>query len=269
MSTAPYDKFARFYDLEYGHKDNDLDFYLDMAEAHRSPVLEIGVGTGRVAFELAQAGYGVVGIDNSRRMLKQAERRLALQSLETAQHITLVHADMRRFSLGITFPLCIIPFRAFLHNLTVDDQLATLRCIWKHLEPNGVLAFDLFVPLYHVMAGSEWQDRLEPQELADAEAGVSIDVHVRHRPARQLLRIRNSYHQPDGKVVHADMTYRYVFRFEMEALLRECGFQVENVFGDFNRRPYNYRSGMMIFTARRCDHSTQNSAMDGNHDFTR
>lgn len=267
MSTAPYDKFARFYDLEYGHKDNDLDFYLELAEEHRSPILEIGVGTGRVALELASAGHSVVGIDNSRQMLEQAKHRISRLSPETARRITLMHADMRRFSLGSTFPLCIIPFRAFLHNLTVDDQVATLRCIWQHLAPNGVLAFDLFVPLYHVMAGDEWRDRLEPQELADADAGVSIDVHVRHRPARQLLRIRNSYHQPDGKIVHADMTYRYVFRFEMEALLRECGFQVANVFGDFDRRPYNYRSGMMIFTARRRDHSVQNSVKEADHDF--
>ncbi len=51
-----YDKFASFYDLEYGHKEDDLPFYLDLANLYGSPVLEIGAGTGRVTLELASPG---------------------------------------------------------------------------------------------------------------------------------------------------------------------------------------------------------------------
>lgn len=252
MKPAPYDKFARFYDLEYGHKENDLDFYLSIAEEYGSPVLEIGVGTGRVAFELASAGHSVVGIDNSARMLKAAQRNLAQLEPDVAQRILLLHADMRSFHLEQAFPLCIIPFRAFLHNLTTEDQLSTLNCIREHLAPDGLLVFDLFVPLYQVIAGDEWHDRVEPEELAEENSGISIDIHVRHRHAQQLLRIRNSYHdQQSGKTTHANMTYRYVFKFEMEGLLRSAGFKVLNVYGDFNRRSYNYRSGIMAFVAQR------------------
>jgi hypothetical protein len=112
--------------------------------------------------------------------------------------------------------------------------------------------FDLFVPLYHVIAGDEWHDQVEPEELADENSTISIDIHVRHRPAQQLLKIRNSYtDQQNGKTTHADMTYRYVFKFEMEGLLRSTGFKVVNVYGDFNRRAYNYYSGIMIFVAQR------------------
>jgi SAM-dependent methyltransferase len=252
MKPPPYDKFARFYNLEYGHKDNDLDFYLSCAEEYGSPILEIGVGTGRVAFELAAAGYSVVGIDNSARMLKVAQQNLAQIDSHAAERLSLLQDDMRFFNLHRSFPLCIIPFRAFLHNLTTEDQLATLNRILEHLLPDGLLVFDLFVPLYHVIAGDEWHDRVEPEELADENSGIAIDIHVRHRPAQQLLKIRNSYtDQQSLKTTHADMTYRYVFKFEMEALLRSTGFKVVQVFGDFNRKPYIYHSGIMIFVAQR------------------
>ncbi len=249
MKRATYDAFARFYDLEYGHKENDIDFYLRGARSYGSPVLEIGVGTGRVALPLAEAGYSVVGIDNSKDMLQRAA--VKAQDLP-AERLTLICADMRSFDLGRSFPLCIIPFRAFLHNLSVADQQATLGCIYRHLNPGGVLVFDLFVPLYHVIAGRRWHERLEPEETARPEEKTSIDITVTHEPVRQLLRIRNRYRNLDsGERVQATMNYRYVFRYEMEALLREAGFTVVRVDGDFDGRPYDYRSGIMVFTARR------------------
>ncbi|MDZ7315434.1 MAG: class I SAM-dependent methyltransferase [candidate division KSB1 bacterium] len=250
MNCAVYDAFAPFYDLEYGHKDNDLAFYLDAAARYGDPVLEIGVGTGRVAIALAKAGYRVTGIDNSPEMLARAQQKAAELPQEAASRLTLVSADMRNFALEQTFPLAIIPFRAFLHNLTVKDQLATLRAIRRQLKPKGVLAMDLFVPLYSVISGRNWRERIEPEELADPAQNLTIDIKVRHRPEKQLLIIRNRYHSKiTGETKTAVMQYRYVFRFEMASLLRECGYRQIRVFGEFDGRPYNYSSGIMIFVA--------------------
>lgn len=246
---APYDNFAKFYDIEYSSKENDLDFYIDMAEAHGDPVLEIGVGTGRVAFELAAAGYDVHGIDNSLRMLGVAEKKLADFDANVQQRVKLSRGDMRDFDLAAQFPLCIMPFRTFLHNLTLDDQLATLRRIKAHLKPGGMLALDLFVPLYRVMAQDVWQDRVEPEELADAAAAIAIDIFVEHHPEKQLLKIRNTYIHNDQEIESAEMSYRYIFRYEMETLLRLVGFSSINVYGGFEKQAYNYKSGIMIFTA--------------------
>jgi len=52
-----YDKLADYYDLEYFYKDDDIDFYLDAAREFGSPVLEIGIGTGRIALPLAEQGF--------------------------------------------------------------------------------------------------------------------------------------------------------------------------------------------------------------------
>ncbi len=251
MSNPEYDSCAAFYDLEYGHKNNDLDFYLDVAEDIGDPVLEIGVGTGRVAIDLATNGFNVVGIDNSSEMLKVAEKNIDALDNEIKSRIELHCADMRDFSLDQQFPLVIMPFRAFLHNLTIEEQLTTLENIKKHLTKDGVLAFDVFVPLYGVMSQQVWHDKVEPDELADAESGISIEIKVEHNAADQLLTIQNNYvHDKENSSRSAIMRYRYIFRYEMEALLRCAGYKVMDVFGGFDNEPYNFHSGIMVFIAQ-------------------
>ena len=249
MTFTPYDRFAPFYDLEYGHKENDLDFYLDMAETFGAPVLEIGVGTGRVALDLSRNGFEVWGIDNSPEMLKAARQKVAELSKEEQARIVLQEADMRDFDLQQNFPLCVIPFRAFLHNLSMDDQLATLEHIRHHLTPIGFLALDLFVPLYDVMSQTTWRDRVEPHELAEDQSGVAIDICVEHQPENQLLNITNTYIDGHSQT-SAAMKYRYIFRHEMEALLRCAGFTLLEVYGGFENQAYDYHSGIMVFVAQ-------------------
>ena len=248
--NAAYDRFAKYYDLEYGHKENDLDFYLDLAEAHGGPVLEVGVGTGRVAFDLAAAGHEVWGIDNSAKMLHQARSGLREYDELIQQRLTLVQADMRDFNLDRRFPLCIAPFRTFLHNLTLSDQLSTLRSIRSHLQPGGTLALDLFVPIYSVMAQDEWRDRVEAHELADPQSELTIEIKVRHQQADQLLIIQNKYNYKNRPPETAEMKYRYVFRYEMETLLRLAGYNSIEVYGGFEKQPYDYHSGIMVFIAK-------------------
>lgn len=246
-----YDRFAPFYDLEYGHKDNDLHFYLESAKKYGSPVLEIGVGTGRVAIPLAKSGIQIFGIDNSSEMLKTTKRKMKNLGVNK-KNIQLYHAEMKNFSLQQSFPLCIIPFRTFLHNLNLSDQMATLTCIHQHLRENGVLAFDLFVPLYNILAQKKWHDRIDEYELAEDNSGVSIDINVIHNFKNQLLTIQNVYNKERGtQKERIEMQYRYIFRHEMELLLRLCGFHTDFVFGGFENQKYNYFSGIMVFIARK------------------
>ena len=248
--NADYDSFSLYYDLEYGLKDNDFSFYLSCSRSFKS-VLEIGAGTGRIALYLAEHGVPVTGIDNSSHMLEIAKHKAANTS-GLKKTPEFIQADMRDFNLNRTFPCCIVPFRALLHNLTQDDQIAALQCIAAHLDPGGLLVFDLFVPLYQVMAQNQWHEELSPDDLADPDQNIKIKVDVSHDPAIQLLTIRNEYVQLDStKSQSAVMKYRYMFRYEVEALLRLCGFETEEVWSGFDKSPYNYSSGMMIFQAKK------------------
>jgi SAM-dependent methyltransferase len=253
--SKTYDRFAPFYDLEYTHKDDDIPFYSQLSEEYGPPILEIGVGTARVALPLAEAGHQVWGIDSSAKMLHNAQEKFAGASEDVQKNVHLIAADMRSFALKKQFPLCIIPFRAFLHNLTVNDQIASLRNIHQHLTANGILAFDLFVPLYQVLTRSEWEDEIGAEELADPQCGITIRSKIKHDPVRQLLRIQNTYSETNKKErphnTKCEMYYRYVFRFEMELLLKIAGFEVLGLYGGFDFEDYNYFSGTMAFVARK------------------
>ncbi len=249
-----YNPFARFYDLEYGHKEDDLPFYLDLADACGGPVLEIGAGTGRVTFEIARAGFDVWGIDDSAKMLAIAAKKAKTLRPEIRGKIHLHQADMRQFDLPKRFPLCIIPFRTFLHNLTQPDQLATLQAIRRHLLPGGILAFDLFVPVHQVLANHEWQIDIPAAELADPQQGVSLSAQITHDPAAQRLTITNTYHHTrrgEAQQHTARMKYRYIFRPEMELLLLHSGFTLRACHGGFMDEPYDFHSGIMCFIAEK------------------
>jgi ubiquinone/menaquinone biosynthesis C-methylase UbiE len=243
-----YDPFAATYDLEYGHKDDDIAFYLDAADRYGAPVLEIGVGTGRIALELAAKGHSVWGVDNSAAMLKVAAAKAARLSRPIQQRLVLRQADMRCLQLRKKFPTVLVPFRAFLHNLTQADQLAALASFSRHLQPKGMLLFDLFVPLYQVFSKTEWHMEIPEKDLARASSGLSITARVHHDPVNQLLAIENVYHQ-HGRDRRAKMAYRYVFRYEMEALLTAAGFEVVSCFSGFDASPYDFHSGVMVFCA--------------------
>src|SRR5919198_856863 len=89
------DAFARLYDLDLGDDPGDVDLYLSLARRTGGPILELGVGTGRVAVPLVEAGYAVTGIDSDDAMLGRARRRLAGVTDTPADRLTLVERDMR------------------------------------------------------------------------------------------------------------------------------------------------------------------------------
>ncbi|HNR69247.1 MAG TPA: class I SAM-dependent methyltransferase [bacterium] len=249
---AQYDPLARFYDREYAQKEDDLAFYLEIAAPSNCQILEIGVGTGRVALPLIQAGHSVVGIDSSPSMLQIAHRKLAALPVEEQARLHLICQQMTELELSKGFPLCIIPFRTFLHNLNQNDQLQTLQHINRHLTAEGLLVMDLFVPLYSVVSQCDWRDEWDQ---ADLSPGLRLETQVQHDPINQLLYVRNRYFRKRlnrWKISgEGSYTYRYVFRFEMEALLKIAGFRLLKVFGGFDRCPYDYQSGTMIFVAQK------------------
>ncbi len=174
-------------------------------------------------------------------MLRLAEKKRAAMP-ETIQN--LIHyelADMRQFTLPVHFPLCVIPFRTFLHNLTMEDQIATLKNIHAYLQPDGILAFDLFVPIYQVLGRTRWDLEIPPEELGERNKDISITSHIRHDPVAQLLTIKNIYRQENqGDGTNSDqasMHYRYIFRNEMELLLRVAQFELLACYGGFQEEP--------------------------------
>ena len=152
MKNGNVDKFKGYdpvyYDLTYGRNLKDLPFYEDITNNFKGKVLEVACGSGRVYLELLKAGVDIYGIDLSQKMLDGLKKNATAMDLKPKVSL----ADMRNFNLDNTFDMIIIPGRSFIHNITTDDQLGTLKCCRKHLADNGSLVMNLFYPNRDVMA---------------------------------------------------------------------------------------------------------------------
>jgi len=256
---ALYDSFiADYYDSAPMVAERKLDvvFYINAARQYGDPILELGCGTGRVSLALAGAGYRVVGLDISERMLERAiEKRKALPR-ETRERVHLVEGDMTDFALGEKFRTVILPFRPFQHILETEQQLSCFKCAHKHLIAGGRLIVDFFQTDPERMHDSMFlkESKLLEYGLRDGRQVVlSERVAAFHRALqRNDVEMIFDVTHLDGKTERLVMTWtlRYFFRYEVEQLLERCGFRLEALYGNFDRTPLGDNSPEMIFVAR-------------------
>lgn len=256
MGDPYYRDWAHEYDTNSRGVPGDVEFYTDLARQADGLVIELGVGTGRIAIPCTEAGARVHGVDLEPSMLSIAREKAASRGLE--ERLTLAEGDMRderTWAAPGPAALVTIPFRTFLHNLTTDDQVATLQACRRALDAGGVLALNVFNPSITKIAawiGADRHDRWEPW-CAQRQAG--IEAQHDYQPSAQVvtstLRVREG--GADGTRARwrrTSVTLRYVHRFEMEHLLARCGFVVDALYGGFDRAPFGASSPEMVWIAR-------------------
>jgi SAM-dependent methyltransferase len=249
-----YDIYARFYDLDFGEADADLFMYQQFASRCGSPILELGCGTGRVLLPLARQGYEITGVDLSQPMLDVARRKVAAENL--SELVTLSQQDMRELELAGRFNMAFAAINSFMHLLSIDDQLAALDRIRHHLNPGGLLLLDLFNPDLSRLLEARGQVGL---------AKVMTDPDTGHR----LMRFHSDKVDLGQQTIHVTFvmdeldaegslkrtlfpfSIRYLFRFELELLLRHAGFEVETIYGSYDLDEYSGHSPKMIAVASR------------------
>jgi SAM-dependent methyltransferase len=202
---------------------------------------------------LAEAGYEVWGVDSSPAMLAKAREKILLLPEEVRARIHLVEADMRNFQLKRGFRLVLIPANSFLHLSTPHEQLNALRNIASHLAQGGVLVVDVFAPRHDLLAQEK---RQSDQKIVDPSSGHVIlrNDRVTNDRVNQLIHVDSILDEYDdaGRFIRRTLKpieLCYIFRREMEYLLKLAGFKVEEVYGGYDKNPYDYVSGKMIFVA--------------------
>lgn len=258
---SPYSILARVYDLQHNTYVPDIPMYVQLARQfcgtplvdEAKPILEIGCGTGRVLLPLVQAGYAITGIDNTREMLSIAEtriRELAFTSRATPS-VTLLEADSREINLDPNFGLAFIALNTFLHNLRLEDQLATLRSAQRHLLPGGAIVVDL--PPNDELANQPDDGVYEFEAtMIDPNTQSRIDKYVASRVYWASQEQELSYRMVEGEHIEvAHFRLRHVFKHEMDLLLLQAGFQTATWYGDYDFAPYAEGSPRMICVARR------------------
>jgi SAM-dependent methyltransferase len=248
----PYRQLARYYDLENAAFTEDLDFWLDLAQACREPILELGCGTGRVLLNLSRRGHAVTGLDSSPEMLARLRAKLeAASGRHLAVPPVLVQAGLEDFELDQTFGLAIMPFNTFMHLLRPEAQLSALARIRRHLAPGATLALDLPNP-GEAYAAQEQGLTLE-RTFTDGERTVHQFSSVALDRAAQLAHITWLYDStgPAGDVQRTivPLTLRYTFPAEMRLLLERCGLALEHLYGDYDGAPYADGAARLLVVA--------------------
>lgn len=252
------DLLARYYDLDLEDDPGDLDLYLALAARTGGPVLELAVGSGRLAVPLAQAGYDVTGVDLDPAMLARAgaawadarrDRRRTTGSLE------LIEADLRTLDLPGRFGLAFIALNSLFQVGPTDDQRAAIAALARHLRPGGVAVVDVELPDAAELAS--WDGRLMLDwTREDPEApGTSVTrvSSARHDAVSASTTLTVMYDATDGsgvvrRVSRSD-TLHLVGVSQLVDHVGAVGLSVETLAGDHQVTPLGPFSPRVVVIA--------------------
>jgi len=234
--VALYDSIAEIYDPWSASVVEDIAFYVEEAGRCDGPVVELAVGSGRIAVPIARAGKPVIGVDLSTSMLAVA--RALAEEHGVGLLVDLRVGDLREPPVDERVPLVICPFRSLLHLPDEAQKLRALRAAHTLLEPGGRLVFDVFAPSRADISETNgiWLER-EP------------DIFERADWDEDSRTLRLSVRSGDSA---AAMELHWLSALEWRRLIGEAGFDVVELYGWFDRRPY--RGGEdMIWACRKRD----------------
>jgi ubiquinone/menaquinone biosynthesis C-methylase UbiE len=226
--VSEYDAWASVYDAWATEMTEDVAHYESLAREADGPIVELAVGTGRVAIPIVRAtGKHVLGIDSSAAMLEIARERAAGLPLE------LRLGDMRDLDLEEPAALIYVPGRSLLHLQGWQDRRRAFERIAASLEPGGRFAFNAFV-FSHTIAS----------QLDGTTQNQNGVVHtLRYTPADSRVEIVRD----DG----ATLSLWWATKSEWEGLIDIAGLEVEALYGGFDRAPFTDESLEFVYVAHK------------------
>jgi ubiquinone/menaquinone biosynthesis C-methylase UbiE len=227
--VSAYEPFAPVYDRWFPLTE-DIPFYVELARQAEGSVVELAVGTGRVAVPVAQAtGARVIGIDLEPAMLAQARERADAAGVD----VELRLGDMRELELDEPAGLVYCPARSLLHLPTWADRRLVFERVRDALRPGGRFAWNAFVfdPRIAVRGDGEWQE----------QNGIRHRVDQFKHDNRLEITLEND----------ATIPLWWLTRSEWEGLIDVAGFEVEALYGGFDERPFDETADEFVWVVRK------------------
>lgn len=241
IHVSGYEKCAHLYDL-FDTREN-IEFFLHYGSEAKE-ILDIGAGTGRIAFPLAEKGVDVFCVEPSPAMRREFLKKLG-QRRDLSEKVTLIAGDATSFDLGRTFPAIFLS-GTFDHFLNDEQRLSSLSNINKHLDQNGKLVFDVSL------------ESMKDTSLSPAGTVKKNNLEYRRSVGGKLL--------PDGKkeVLLVFETYEsgklidrieerslvgIIDRDDLHRLLRETGFEVKREFSNYDFTKFQNGDSLLIVEA--------------------
>jgi SAM-dependent methyltransferase len=230
---SEFDAFAEDYDELAAPMTQDIEWYVELARDADEPIVELAVGTGRVAIEIARrTGKRVVGIDVSPRMLAIAREHGAGLPLD------LREGDMRDLTLEEPVQLVICPFRSLLHLETWGERRTVFERVAASLRPGGRFAWNVFTFNPVLAAATDGKRTEQPGGRWEIVRNVPADSRIDVTRGRGTERV-------------GTFSLWWATKREWEGLIDVSGLEVEALYSGFRREPYDDDAREMVWVARK------------------
>jgi SAM-dependent methyltransferase len=250
-------RLARYYDLDFHDVSYDAELYQQLALATGGPVLELGVGSGRLAVPLALAGHEVLGVDRDPAMLARADAAWERErgALDRDRLRTMA-GDFRTFRTTRSFRLALIAVNTFLLAEDDETRLAILATMREHLLPGGIAAVEVGTPSAAELARydrrllHEWS-REDPETGEQVSKIISADYDADDETLEltQVFEWTAPHGGPVGRVTQVDLLH-LLSAEHLGLLARAAGFDEVRLWGDHLSIPYGPGSQRAILEAR-------------------
>ncbi len=243
---------AAYYTKTYRSRTEDVRYYVAQAKRSGGPVLEYGIGNGRIGLAMAEAGIEVFGVDLSAAMLGDLKARLQQAPKEVRRRVRYRRGDMRSLRLRRRFPLVIAPFNCVLHLYTRQDVEQFLARVREHLAPGGRFVFDFSLPQPEDLCRDPNRAYGAPPVRHPTTGSiVRYKERFEYDPLRQLLLVWMDFIPKDGaKPWSVPLTHRQFFPREMEALLHYNGFGTIVFTSDFTDLPPDETTDSLVASCK-------------------
>jgi SAM-dependent methyltransferase len=201
--------------------DPAVNFLHDLAGT--GPVLELGIGTGRIALPLSRRDLRVYGIELSPAMVAQ------LRTKPGANDIGVTIGDFATATVGGGFTLAYLVRNTIMNLTTQDEQVACFQNAAAHLEPGGCFVVEVMVP--------ELQ-RLPPGETIRAFDAAPTHFGFEEYDVATQITFSHHYWLVDGKLETFSAPFRYVWPSELDLMARLAGMTLRERWSDWSRKPF-------------------------------
>lgn len=227
------DRIAERYDEWYSALDVERAVECLARLAGRGPILELGVGTGRVALPLVRRGLQVHGIDASRAMVSR------LRAKPDGDSVPVTIGDLADVDVPGRFSLIFIVFNTLFCLLSQEDQLRCFRNVQCHLQDDGAFLVEAFVP---DLSRFDRDQRLAIAELADESVRIEASKHDR---VRQRVETRHVVVGTSG-IELFPLQIRYAWPSELDLMARVAGLRLRDRWGGWRGEAFTAGSNSHV-----------------------
>jgi SAM-dependent methyltransferase len=239
--------YPELYDALLPASAAQVNYYLNLARQLAGATLALPCGSGQLIVPVASTGLPAAGLDRSSKMLLAADRRAAA----AGTRVHLVEGDMREFDLGRRFSLIFVARNSLLHLSQQDEFAAFFSCVRRHLEPDGILAFDIFNPSLQLLARPSGERVHVMRAASPSHGALTVEAANDYDRRSQVNRATwyiSTGDERDAWVVPLHL--RSIFPQELLALLAVNGMHLTRRDGDFAGGSFTSASASQVCQCR-------------------